>query len=178
MNKWRSGDAYGRICATFLRTGDGPMNIFENPALARCVVIAAAGVVVGLLLSLGRGIGRLVWKYKREAAAVPMEELLPAIVLAVTPITKFMYALVAATVLLQRNIASGELSMFSTSAGVVFAVVAVVQGAVAAKLINSPSAKKGLMGAFQFKMAVLGGIETLAVFALVGVIAFSARFSA
>ena len=153
------------------------MNIFENPVLARGLAIAAGGVVVGLLFSLGRGIGRLVWKYKQEAATVPVEEILPAMALAVTPITKAFYAIIVATVLLQRNFTSGELSIVSTFACGAFALVAVVQGAVAAKLINTPTAKDGLIGSFQFKMAILGGIETLAIFALVGTIVFSARFS-
>lgn len=153
------------------------MNIFENPVLARGLAIAAAGVVVGLLLSFGRGIVRLVWKYKQEAATVPVEEILPAMALAVTPITKAFYAIIVAMVLLQRNFTSGELSIVSTFACGAFALVAVVQGAVAAKLINTPTAKDGLIGSFQFKMAILGGIETLAIFALVGTIVFSARFS-
>lgn len=153
------------------------MNIFENPVLARGLAIAAVGVVVGLLLSFGRGIVRLVWKYKQEAATVPVEEILPAMALAVTPITKAFYAIIVATVLLQRNFTSGELSIVSTFACGAFALVAVVQGAVAAKLINTPTAKDGLIGSFQFKMAILGGIETLAIFALVGTIVFSARFS-
>ena len=154
------------------------MNIFENPVLARGLAIAAGGVVVGLLLSFGRGIVRLVWKYKQEAATVPVEEILPAMALAVTPITKAFYAIIVATVLLQRNFTSGELSIVSTFACGAFALVAVVQGAVAAKLINTPTAKNGLIGSFQFKMAILGGIETLAIFALVGTIVFSGRFSA
>ena len=73
--------------------------------------------------------------------------------------------------------AAGELSIVSTFACGAFALVAVVQGAVAAKLINTPTAKDGLISSFQFKMAILGGIETLAIFALVGTIVFSARFS-
>ena len=154
------------------------MNILENPVLARGLAIAAGGVVVGLLLSFGRGIVRLVWKYKQEAATVPVEEILPAMALAVTPITKAFYAIIVATVLLQRNFTSGELSIVSTFACGAFALVAVVQGAVAAKLINTPTAKDGLIGSFQFKMAILGGIETLAIFALVGTIVFSARLSA
>ena len=153
------------------------MNIFENPVLARGIAIAAAGVVVGLLLSLGRGLGRLVWKYKQDAAAVPLEELLPSIALAGAPITKVFYAIVVAVALSQRNLAAGELSIVSTFACGAFALVAVVQGAVAAKLINTPTAKDGLIGSFQFKMGILGGIETLAIFALVGTIVFSARFS-
>ena len=153
------------------------MNIFENPVLARGIAIAAAGVVVGLLLSLGRGLGRLVWKYKQEAATVPLEELLPSIALAGAPITKVFYAIVVAVAISQRNLAAGELSIVSTFACGAFALVAVVQGAVAAKLINTPTAKEGLIGSFQFKLAILGGIETLAIFALVGTIVFSARFS-
>ena len=154
------------------------MNMFENPVLVRGIAIAAAGVGAGLLLSFGRGISRLVWKYKQEAASVPAEELLPAIALAVTPITKVMYAIVASVVLSQRNFADGELSIVSTFAGGVFAIVAVVQGAVAAKLINTPTAKTGLIGSFQFKLGILGGIETLATFALVGIIVGTARFAA
>ena len=87
------------------------MNIFENPVLARGLAIAAAGVVVGLLLSFGRGIVRLVWKYKQEAATVPVEEILPAMALAVTPITKVFYAIVVAVALSQRNLAAGALSI-------------------------------------------------------------------
>ena len=124
------------------------MNIFENPVLARGLAIAAGGVVVGLLLSFGRGIVRLVWKYKQEAATVPVEEILPAMALAVTPITKAFYAIIVATVLLQRNFTSGELSIVSTFACGAFALVAVVQGAVAAKLINTPTAKDGLIDSF------------------------------
>ena len=71
------------------------MNVFENQALLRAILIAASGVVVGLMLSLGRGLVRLIWKYKREAADVPLEELLPALAMAFTPITKVFYALVA-----------------------------------------------------------------------------------
>ena len=56
------------------------MNVFENQALLRAILIAASGVVVGLMLSLGRGLVRLIWKYKREAADVPLEELLRAAV--------------------------------------------------------------------------------------------------
>ena len=77
------------------------MNIFENSVLARGIAIAAAGVVVGLLFSLGRGIVRLVWKYKQEAVAVPVEEILPAMALAGTPITKVFYAIVVAVALSQ-----------------------------------------------------------------------------
>ena len=154
------------------------MNVFENPVLVRGIAIAAAGVVVGLLFSLGRGIGRLVWKYKQEAAAVPVEEILPAIALAGTPITKVFYAIVVAVALSQRNLASGGLSIVSTFACGVFALVAVVQGAVAAKLINTPTEKEGLNASLRFKLGILGGIGTLAVFALVGTIVFSARLSA
>lgn len=153
------------------------MNILENPVLARGVAIAAAGVVVGLLFSLGRGIGRLVWKYKQEAAAVPAEEILPAMALAGSPITKAFYAIVVTVVLSQRNLAAGELSIVSTFACGVFALVAIVQGALAAKLINTPTGEEGLIATLPFKLGILGGIETLAVFALVGTIVFSTRFS-
>lgn len=34
------------------------MNVFENQALLRAILIAASGVVVGLMLSLGRGLAR------------------------------------------------------------------------------------------------------------------------
>jgi len=154
------------------------MNMFNNPVLVRGIAIASSGVVLGLLISISRGIGRLVWKYKQEAAAVPTEEILPAIGMAFTPITKLFYAFIATMVLSQRNLAESEISMVSTFACGVFAIVAVVQGAVAAKLINTPTAKEGLVGTFQFKMAILGAIETLAVFALVGTIVVSARLSA
>ena len=83
------------------------MNMFEKSVLVRGIAIAAAGVGAGLLLSFGRGISRLVWKYKQEAASVSAEALLPAIALAVTPITKVMYAFVASVVLSQRNFAEG-----------------------------------------------------------------------
>ena len=65
------------------------MNVFENQALLRAILIAASGVVVGLMLSLGRGLVRLIWKYKREAADVPMGELLPALAMAFTPIKRY-----------------------------------------------------------------------------------------
>lgn len=61
------------------------MNVFENPVLVRGLAIASSGVVLGLLISVCRGLGRLVWKYKQEAASVPIEELLPAIGMAFTP---------------------------------------------------------------------------------------------
>ena len=154
------------------------MSIFENPVLARGLAIAAAGVVAGLLLSFGRGIGRLVWKYKQEATAVPVEELLPAIAMAATPITKVFYAFVVALSLSQRNLEADALSTVATVACGVFALVAVVQGAVASKLINTPTAKEGLIGTFRFKLAMLGLVENLAIFALVGAIIFSARLSA
>ena len=35
------------------------MNVFENQSLLRAILIAASGVVVGLMLSLGRGLARL-----------------------------------------------------------------------------------------------------------------------
>jgi len=151
--------------------------IFENPVVAKGMAIAAAGVVVGLLLSLGRGLGRLVWKYKQEAVAVPMEEMLPAIALAVTPITKAVYAFVAVMILSQRNLSADRLSILTTWACGVFALVAVVQGALAAKVINTPTAKEGLIGSFRFKLGILGGIETLAVLALGGVIIVSTSLS-
>ena len=154
------------------------MNVFENPVLVRGLAIASSGVVLGLLISVCRGLGRLVWKYKQEAASVPIEELLPAIGMAFTPITKLFYSFVATMTLSQRNLPESELSTVSTLACGVFAVVAVVQGALAAKLINTPTAKEGLVGTFQFKLAILGVVETLAVFALVGTIVVSARPSA
>ena len=145
------------------------MNVFENPVLVRGLAIASSGVVLGLLISVCRGLGRLVWKYKQE--------LLPAIGMAFTPVTKLFYAFVATMALSQQNLPESELSTMSTLACGVFAVVAVVQGALAAKLINTPTAKEGLVGTFQFKMAILGVVETLAVFALVGTIIVSARLS-
>ena len=154
------------------------MNVFENPVLVRGLAIASAGVVLGLLISVCRGLVRLVWKYKQETASVPIEELLPTIGMAFAPVTKLFYAFVATMVLSQRNLAESELSTVSTLACGVFAAVAVVQGALAAKLINTPTAKEGLVGTFQFKMAILGAVETLAVFALVGTIIVSARPSA
>lgn len=154
------------------------MNVFENPVLVRGLAIASSGVVLGLLISVCRGLlGRLVWKYKQEAASVPIEELLPAIGMAFTPVTKLFYAFVATMALSQQNLPESELSTMSTLSCGVFAVVAVVQGALAAKLINTPTAKEGLVGTFQFKMAILGVVETLAVFALVGTIIVSARLS-
>ena len=93
------------------------MNILENPVLARGLAIAAAGVVAGLLLSFGRGIGRLVWKYRQEAAAVPVEELLPAIAMAATPITKVFYAFVVVLSLSRRNLEADALSTGRRRAG-------------------------------------------------------------
>lgn len=154
------------------------MNVFENPVLVRGLAIASSGVVLGLLISVCRGLGRLVWKYKQEAASVPIEELLPAIGMAFTPVTKLFYAFVATMVLSQQNLPESELSTMSTLACGVFAVVAVVQGAWAAKLINTPTAKEGLIGTFRFKLALLGSVETFAIFALVGTLVFSARLSA
>lgn len=154
------------------------MNVFENPVLVRGLAIASSGVVLGLLISVCRGLlGRLVWKYKQEVASVPIEELLPAIGMAFTPVTKLFYAFVATMALSQQNLPESELSTMSTLSCGVFAVVAVVQGALAAKLINTPTAKEGLVGTFLFKMAILGVVETLAVFALVGTIIVSARLS-
>ena len=154
------------------------MNVFENQALLRAILIAASGVVVGLMLSLGRGLVRLIWKYKREAADVPLEELLPALAMAFTPITKVFYALVATMALSQRNLSESDLAILATFAGGALALVAVVQGAWAAKLINTPTAKEGLIGTFRFKLALLGSVETFAIFALVGTLVFSARLSA
>ena len=154
------------------------MNVFENQALLRAILIAASGVVVGLMLSLGRGLVRLIWKYKREAADMPMGELLPALAMAFMPITKVFYALVATMALSQRNLSESDLAILATFAGGALALVAVVQGAWAAKLINTPTAKEGLIGTFRFKLALLGSVETFAIFALVGTLVFSARLSA
>jgi hypothetical protein len=154
------------------------MTIFDNPALTRVLTIAAAGVVIGFLFSIGSGLNTLIWKYKRDAVTVPKAELLPAIVMAFAPITKVLYAFIAASVLAQRNLANSELSIVATFAGGAFALIAVVQGAWAAKLINTPTAKEGLLGTFPFKMAMLGSIETLAVFALVGTLVFATRLAA
>ena len=154
------------------------MTIFDNPALTRVLTIAAAGVVVGFLFSIGSGLNTLIWKYKRDAVTVPKAELLPAIVMAFAPITKVLYAFIAASVLAQRDLANSELSIVATFAGGAFALIAVVQGALAAKLINTPTAKEGLLGTFPFKMAMLGSIETLAVFALVGTLVFATRLAA
>ena len=104
------------------------MTIFDNPALTRELAIAAAGVVVGLLFSIGRGLNTHIWKYKRDAVAVPKSELFFAIVMAFVPITKVLYALIAASVLAQRNLANSELSIVATFAGGAFALIAVVQG--------------------------------------------------
>ena len=153
------------------------MNVFENPVLVRGLAIASLGVVLGLLISVCRGLGRLVWKYKHEAASVPIEELLPAIGMAFTPVPKLFCGGVASMALAQQNLPDSELSTMSTLSCGVFAVVAVVQGALAAKLINTPTAKEGLVGTFLFKIAILGVVETLAVFALVGTIIVSARLS-
>ena len=154
------------------------MTIFDNPALTRELAIAAAGVVVGLLFSIGRGLNTHIWKYKRDAVAVPKSELFFAIVMAFVPITKVLYAFIAASVLAQRNLANSELSIVAIFAGGAFALIAVVQGAWAAKLINTPTAKEGMPGTFPFKMAMLGLIETLAVFALVGTLVFATRLAA
>ena len=154
------------------------MTIFDNPALTRVLTIAAVGVVVGFLFSIGSGLNTLIWKYKRDAVTVPKAELLPAIVMAFVPITKVLYAFIAASALAQRNLANSELSIVATFAGGAFALIAVVQGAWAAKLINTPTAKEGLLGTFPFKMAMLGSIETLAVFALVGTLVFATRLAA
>ncbi len=154
------------------------MNVFENQALLRAILIAASGVVVGLMLSLGRGLVRLIWKYKREAADVPLEELLPALAMAFTPITKVFYALVTTIALSQRNMSESDLAIWATFAGGALALVAVVQGAWAAKLINTPTEKEGLIGTLPFKLALLGSVETFAIFALVGTLVFSARLSA
>ena len=154
------------------------MNVFENPVLVRGVAIAAAGVVTGLLISVYMGIGRLVRKYKQEAAPVPIGELLLAILMAFTPITKFFYAFNVNVFLSRQNLAESALSTVSTLACGVFAAVAIVHGALAAKLINMPMAKVGLAGSFSLKMAILGVVETLAVFAFVGTIIVSTRLSA
>lgn len=153
------------------------MDVFDNPALTRGIAIAAAGVVAGLLLSIVRGVGRLVWKYKQEAAVVPTEDLLPAIAMAATPITKVFYAFVVTMALSQRDLAANDLSTVVTLACGVFALVAVAQGALAARLINSPTVKEGMFGTFRFKLAMLGLVENLAVFALVGAIVVAARLS-
>ena len=41
------------------RRGSLLYNVLENQALLRAILIAASGVVVGLMLSLGRGLARL-----------------------------------------------------------------------------------------------------------------------
>ena len=88
------------------------------------------------------------------------------------------YALVATIALSQRNLSERDLAILTTFAGVALALVAVVQGAWAAKLINTPTEKEGLIGTFRFKLALLGSVETFAIFALVGTLVFSARLSA
>ena len=45
-------------------------------------------------------------------------------------------------------------------------------------MYNRETRKEGLVGTFQFKMAILGVVETLAVLALVGTIIVSERLSA
>lgn len=152
--------------------------MFDNPALTRGIVIAASGVAIGLLLSVGYGIGRLVRKRKRDAVAVTKEELIPAMAMAFAPITKVLYAFVAASVLSQRNLADAELSIVAIFAGGAFALIAVVQGGWAANLINAPKGKESLLGtalSILFKMAMLGAIETFAVFVLIGTIIFAPR---
>ena len=44
-------------------------------------------------------------------------------------------------------------------------------------MYNRETRQEGLVGTFQFKMAILGVVETLAVLALVGTIIVSARLS-
>ncbi len=154
------------------------MNVFENPALAKGIAIAASGVAAGLLLSMGVGVVRLVLKCRRQSAALPMTGILLAIAMAATPVTKLFYAFVVAMALSQRDLAESALSAAATLSGGIFAMVAVLQGALAVRLMGAPAASERARAACNAKFALLGAVESVAVFALAGTIVFAARLSA
>ena len=154
------------------------MNVFENPVLAKGIAIAAIGVAAGLLLSIGVGVVRLVLKCRRRSIALSGTGLLLAIAMAVTPITKLFYAFVVAVALSQRNLAESELAVAATASCGIFAMVAIMQGALAVKLVGTPMTCERAGSAYNAKFALLGAVETLAVFALVGTLVLTARLSA
>ena len=151
------------------------MTALDSAVLARVFAITAVGVGLGLLLSMVFGLLKLAGKYKHVAKSEPKEKLLPALGMACVPLSKLIYAFIVATILSQRNLSADTLSMLATFAGGAFALVAVLQGALAAKLINTPTENNGFFGTDLFKFQMLGGMETLAIFALVVIIIFSVK---
>ena len=137
------------------------------------IEIAGAGVAIGMLLSILEGVMRLIGRYNRNAQSLPKSDLLLALALATTPISKIFYSLIAMAILLQSNLNDWMQNMLSLVIGSAFAIIAMFQGFFAAKLIAAPTGKEGLIGSFRLKMALLGSVETFAIIILVGVIIIS-----
>ena len=165
------------------------------------VALGAGGALVGILLA-ARCLLWLRWQYARDAQKPPTAEILWRLPLVFVPVTKAQYALIVALSITGRQATVPE--WLPWTVGVAFALVAIVQGAVAAALGNpdrtGPLARLAdTLGArtrgivfyrlpfvgrkatplsvvgFPIAIAILGVIETMAVLVLVATIVMVAR---
>lgn len=165
------------------------------------VVLGAGGALVGILLA-ARCLLWLRWQYARDAQKPPTAEILWRLPLVFVPTTKIPYAFVATAVIAGRHASVPE--WLHWTVGGVFALVAIVQGAVAAALGNPDRSGRlaclvDTLGArtrgFVFyrlpfvgrnatpisvagspvAMAILGVIETLAILVLVATVVMVSR---
>ena len=163
------------------------------------MALGAGGALVGILLA-ARCLLWLRWQYARDAQKPPTAEILWRLPLVFVPTTKIPYAFVATVVIAGRHAVVPE--WLPWAVGGAFALVAIVQGAVAAALGNPDRSGRlaclvDVLGArtrgfvfyrlpfagrkatplsvvgFPVAMAILGVIETLAILVLVATVVMS-----
>ena len=172
-----------------------------DPTSTTILALGAGGVLVGILLA-ARCLLWLRWQYARDAQKPPSAEILWRLPLVFVTMTKIPYVFVATAVIAGRHAEVPE--WLPWTVGGAFALVAIVQGAVAAALGNPD--RSGLLArlvdtlgartqgfvfyrvpfvvrkatplsvvGFPISMAILGMIETLAILVLVAIVVMVAR---
>ena len=165
------------------------------------VTLGAGGTLVGILLA-ARCLLWLRWQYARDAQKPPTAEILWRLPLVFVATTKIPYAIVVAAVIAGRHASVPE--WLPWTVGGAFALVAIVQGAVAAALGNPDRSGRlarladnlgartrgivfyrvpfvGLKATslsvvgFPVAMAILGVIETLAILVMVATVVTVSR---
>ena len=166
------------------------------------MALGAGGALVGILLA-ARCLLWLRWQYARDAQKPPTAEILWRLPLVFVPTTKIPYAFVATAVIAGRHASVPE--WLPWTVGGAFALVAIVQGSVAAALGNPDRSGRlarfaDTLGArthgfvfyrvpfvgrkatplrvagFPISMAILGLIETLAILVLVAIVVMMPRY--
>ena len=165
------------------------------------LALGAGGALLGILLA-ARCLLWLRWQYARDAQKPPTAEILWRLPLVFVPTTKIPYAFVATAVIAGRHAAVPE--WLHWTVGGAFALVAIVQGVVAAVLGNPDRSGRlaclvDTIGArtqgfafccvpfvgrkatpisvagFPVAMAILGVIETLAILVMVATVVMVSR---